>query len=116
MNPSDYSDLDADVIDVPPRKPSRLGRLRWIIPAFFVALIARALRPGSQVDTVWCFEAPQGTFKSRSLRELGGAHHAEISAAIGTTAGLPRLAEKRILRPCLVSSISVAPRSPTRRE
>lgn len=51
---------------------------------FFLALIARALHPGSQVDTLWTFEAPQGTFKSRSLRELGGAFHAEISAAIGT--------------------------------
>lgn len=52
---------------------------------FFVALIARALRPGAQVDTLWTFEGPQGSFKSRSLRELGGSFHAEISAAIGTT-------------------------------
>lgn len=52
---------------------------------FFVALIARALRPGAQVDTLWTFEGPQGSFKSRSLRALGGAFHAEISAAIGTT-------------------------------
>jgi len=51
---------------------------------FFVALIARAMKPGAQVDTVWCFEGPQGTYKSRSLRELGGAFHAELSAAIGT--------------------------------
>jgi predicted P-loop ATPase len=50
-----------------------------------VALIARAIKPGAQVDTVWCFEGPQGTFKSKSLRELGGPFHAEISAAIGTT-------------------------------
>lgn len=52
---------------------------------FFVALIARALRPGAQVDTLWTFEGPQGSYKSRSLRALGGAFHAEISAAIGTT-------------------------------
>jgi predicted P-loop ATPase len=50
----------------------------------FVAMIARALKPGVQVDTVWCFEGPQGTFKSRSLRELGGTFHAEITAPIGT--------------------------------
>jgi predicted P-loop ATPase len=51
---------------------------------FFIALIARALVPGAQVDTVWCFEGAQGTFKSRSLRALGGDFHAEISAPIGT--------------------------------
>ena len=52
---------------------------------FFVALIARALQPGAQVDTLWCFEGRQGTFKSRSMRALGGEFHAEISAAIGST-------------------------------
>jgi predicted P-loop ATPase len=50
-----------------------------------VAMIARALRPGAQVDTLWTFEGPQGSYKSRALRELGGAFHAEISAAMGTT-------------------------------
>jgi len=50
-----------------------------------VALIARALRPGAQVDTLWTFEGPQGSYKSRSLRQLGGSYHAEISAGIGTT-------------------------------
>lgn len=53
--------------------------------SFFVALIARGLHPGSQVDTLWTFEGPQGSYKSRSLRALGGSLHAEISAAIGTT-------------------------------
>jgi hypothetical protein len=52
---------------------------------FFVALIARALQPGAQVDTLWTFEGPQGSFKSRALRELGGKFHAEVSASIGTT-------------------------------
>jgi Virulence-associated protein E len=51
---------------------------------FFIALIARALKPGAQVDTLWTFEGAQGTYKSRSIRELGGEFHAEISAAIGT--------------------------------
>lgn len=51
---------------------------------FFIALIARALHPGAQVDTLWTFEGPQGSFKSRALRELGGSFHAEISAALGT--------------------------------
>jgi predicted P-loop ATPase len=52
---------------------------------FFVALIARALRPGAQVDTLWTFEGPQGSFKSRALRALGGDFHAEITAPVGTT-------------------------------
>lgn len=51
---------------------------------FFIALIARAMQPGAQVDTVWCFEGAQGVGKSRSLRALGAAFHAEITAAIGS--------------------------------
>lgn len=50
----------------------------------FIAMIARGKEPGAQVDTVWCFEGKQGTYKSRALRELGGKFHAEISAPIGT--------------------------------
>lgn len=52
---------------------------------FFIALVARAQRPGSQVDCLWTFEGPQGSFKSRALRELGRNFHAEITAPIGTT-------------------------------
>jgi putative DNA primase/helicase len=52
---------------------------------FFIAMIARALAPGAQVDTLWAFEGPQGTLKSKALRVLGEGFHAEISAAIGTT-------------------------------
>lgn len=51
----------------------------------FVAMIARALRPGAQVDTLWVFEGPQGSGKSAALRALGGNFHAEISAPIGST-------------------------------
>lgn len=52
---------------------------------FFIALIARALQPGAQVDTLWTFEGPQGGFKSKSLRVLGEHLQAEISAPIGST-------------------------------
>jgi predicted P-loop ATPase len=52
---------------------------------FFVAMIARAKKPGAKVDSLWCLEAAQGKLKSMSLRELGGDFHAEITAAIGTT-------------------------------
>ncbi len=50
----------------------------------FIAMIARAVKPGAQVDTLWALEGPQGTLKSKSLRALGGNFHAEISAPIGT--------------------------------
>lgn len=49
-----------------------------------VAMCARAMKPGAQVDTLWAFEGPQGSRKSASLRALGGRFHAEISAPIGT--------------------------------
>ena len=52
---------------------------------FFIALAARALEPGSQVDTIWVFEGPQGAKKSQALRALGGDFHSEIGAQIGTT-------------------------------
>jgi putative DNA primase/helicase len=39
---------------------------------FFVALIARIMRPGCQLDTMVIFEGPQGIGKSRALRILGG--------------------------------------------
>jgi len=51
---------------------------------FFVALIARALRPGAKVDTMTVFEGPQGGNKSRGLKALGGGFHAEITAPLGT--------------------------------
>jgi predicted P-loop ATPase len=52
---------------------------------FFIALHARAVNPGAQVDHLWVFESPQGTGKSASLRKLGGNFHAEISAMVGTS-------------------------------
>jgi predicted P-loop ATPase len=52
---------------------------------FFIALHARAVKPGSQVDNLWAIEGAQGKLKSASLRALGGGFHAEISAQIGTT-------------------------------
>jgi len=50
----------------------------------FIAMHARAVKPGSQVDNLWVIEGPQGALKSASLRVLGGSLHAEISASVGT--------------------------------
>src|SRR5262249_39347142 len=51
---------------------------------FFVAMIARADKPGTKVDTLWTFEGNQGIGKSLALEVLAGDFHAEITAAIGT--------------------------------
>jgi hypothetical protein len=51
---------------------------------FFVALIARAQRPGAKVDTLFTFEGPQGKKKSLALESLGGPFYAEMTAAIGS--------------------------------
>ncbi len=51
---------------------------------FFIALHARAVEPGCQVDTLWVIEGPQGKLKSASLRTLGEHFHAEVSAQVGS--------------------------------
>jgi uncharacterized membrane protein (UPF0182 family) len=53
MQTSDYSDLDDDIINVPPRKPSRRGRLRWIVPASFLVLIVLWKAMDVYVDALW---------------------------------------------------------------
>lgn len=46
--------------------------LRAVSANFFVGAIARAMRPGCQLDHVVVFEGAQGIGKSRALRILGG--------------------------------------------
>ena len=68
-----------------PEQTAVTGRLpRASSRNFLIALLARAIDPGAQVDSVWCFEGHHGTYKSRSLRALGRDYHAEITAPIGT--------------------------------
>lgn len=52
MNPSEYSDLEDEIIDVPPQKPRR-GRLRWIIPVVFLLLIVLWRAMDVYVDALW---------------------------------------------------------------
>lgn len=66
----------------------------------FLAMVARALRPGVQVDNVWVFEGAQGIFKSRALRALGGEFHSEITAGVGTADFM------RQLRGCWLAELS----------
>jgi predicted P-loop ATPase len=46
----------------------------------FIALVARAMQPGCQVDEVVIFEGPQGTFKSSVWRIIGGKYFKELTA------------------------------------
>lgn len=46
---------------------------RAIGPKFLISAIARALKPGSKVDTMLILEGPQGRFKSTAARTLFGA-------------------------------------------
>lgn len=56
------------------RYHTRTGR-NWLI-----SMVARAFKPGSQVDTVTVLEGPQGALKSSALRVLGGEWYKELTA------------------------------------
>lgn len=45
-----------------------------------VAMVARALQPGCQVDEAIVLEGPQGSLKSSALRIIGGDYFAELTA------------------------------------
>lgn len=51
-------------------QPTKLNRA--IARAFLISAVARALRPGCQVDHVLCLESPQGVGKTETVRTLGG--------------------------------------------
>lgn len=46
--------------------------VRAVGPKFLIGAVARALRPGSKVDTMLILEGPQGRFKSTAARTLFG--------------------------------------------
>ncbi len=50
----------------------------------FRAMIARALRPGVKVDSIFVLEGPQGALKSSAFQALGGAFHAEVTEPLGS--------------------------------
>jgi uncharacterized membrane protein (UPF0182 family) len=55
MNSADYSDLEADIIDVTPKaQPRPRGRLRWIILAFLILLMPVLLSgAGLYTEVLW---------------------------------------------------------------
>jgi predicted P-loop ATPase len=48
-----------------------------------IAMVARAFRPGCQVDEALVFEGEQGTLKTSALQIIGGAYFAELTAHPG---------------------------------
>lgn len=56
--------------------------VRAVSANFFLAMIARIMSPGCQVDTMVIFEGPQGIGKSRALRVLGGDWYALASESV----------------------------------
>ena len=74
--------LSSFLVDVfhcaPSDYASAVGRC-WL-----VSMVARAYKPGCQVDTMVVLEGGQGTFKSSALAILGGDYYAALPAAFGT--------------------------------
>ena len=57
---------------------------RAVSKNFLVGMIARAMRPGCQLDTLPILEGTQGIGKSQGLKALAGDFYADIDSAIGT--------------------------------
>jgi hypothetical protein len=57
---------------------------RDVSRCFLLGMVARAMRPGCQVDTMPIVEGSQGIGKSRGLAALAGEYYADIDAPIGS--------------------------------
>jgi len=57
---------------------------RAVARSFVCGMVARAMRPGCQLDTMPILEGEQGIGKSRGLAALGGDWYADIDSAIGS--------------------------------
>lgn len=58
--------------------------IRDIGRCFVVGMVARIYDPGCQLDYLPVFEGPQGNFKSKALRFLGGKYHTEMHEEVGS--------------------------------
>lgn len=58
--------------------------IRDIGRCFVVGMVARIFQPGCQLDYLPVFEGPQGNFKSKALRFLGGKYHTEMHEEVGS--------------------------------
>jgi len=57
---------------------------RAVSKNFLVGMMARAIRPGCQLDTLPILEGNQGIGKSQGLKALAGEFYADIDSAIGS--------------------------------
>ena len=53
-----------------------------VVRAWFIAAVARAMKPGCKVDTALVFVGPQGCFKSTFFRELAGRFFSDTAVDI----------------------------------
>ena len=56
MSNSDYTDLDAEIIDITPRlprPPRRFGRIKWILLAAVVLIVAALRGIYIYTDSLW---------------------------------------------------------------
>jgi hypothetical protein len=53
-----------------------------VVRAWFIAAVARAMKPGCKVDTALVFVGPQGCFKSTFFRELAGKYFSDTAVDI----------------------------------
>lgn len=58
--------------------------IRDIGRCFVVGMVARIFQPGCQLDYLPVFEGPQGNYKSKALRYLGGKYHTEMHEEVGS--------------------------------
>ena len=57
---------------------------RTVSRCFLLSMVARAMDPGCQVDTMPILEGSQGIGKSRGLAALGGQWYADVDSPIGS--------------------------------
>lgn len=78
---------------------SRVGAM------FLISAVARALRPGSKVDTMLTLEGAQGARKSTALRVLGGDWFSDTPIVIGDKDGRMMVSCKWIIEFAELSSL-----------
>jgi uncharacterized membrane protein (UPF0182 family) len=53
MDKLDYSDLDADIIDISPKRKRKSGRIKWVVLAVFLFVVALVLSVGIYTEALW---------------------------------------------------------------
>lgn len=69
---------------------------RAVSKNFWIGMVTRGLRPGTQLDTMVIFEGAQGTLKSSALRAIGGKWFSEVHHTI-TEKDFPLIFDGKLL-------------------